>query len=157
VRVVQRPAGDAPSEHPRAQSPLMPDCERLNLAGVRVLIVDDQSDARALIQRILGECECATAIASSASEAIGQLTENEFDIVISDVGMPGEDGHAFIRNWRKIESETGRKRVPAIALTAYVRAEDRRRSILAGFQAHLGKPVESGELLAQVASLAGRV
>jgi light-regulated signal transduction histidine kinase (bacteriophytochrome) len=135
----------------------LPDTHRLPLAGVRVLVVDDEPDSRKLIAQILEECDSQVKTASSKDEAIELLRKETFDVLISDIGMPAADGYSLIREWRAIESQLGRKRLPALALTAYVRAEDRRRSILAGFQAHMGKPVESGELLAQVASLAGRV
>ena len=85
------------------------------------------------------------------------LKTSTFDVLVSDIGMPNEDGFALSRNLRQFEDSQSRPRLPALALTAYARTEDRRRAILAGFQAHLAKPVESGELLAIVASLAKRV
>ena len=89
--------------------------------------------------------------------AIAAFTGQKFDVIISDIGMPGGNGYDLIRRLRELESTGGQIKTPAIALTAYARAEDRRKVILAGYQSHVAKPVESGELLALVASLAGRV
>jgi CheY-like chemotaxis protein len=145
-----------PRIHPRGGG-RPPDCEALNLKGVRVLVVDDELDSRVLIERLLGECECAVSSAATVQEALELLMRRAFDVIISDIGMPGDDGYTLIRTWRALEEREQRPRIPAIALTAYARTEDRRRAILAGFQVHIAKPVESGELLAMVASLAGRV
>jgi light-regulated signal transduction histidine kinase (bacteriophytochrome)/CheY-like chemotaxis protein len=145
-----------PHLHPKAQA--MPlDCEMLNLKGVRVLVVDDEPDARHLVKRVLEECECLVSAVGSGEEALQLSRTSGIDVLISDIGMPNEDGYAFIRRWREQEATSGLPKTPAVALTAYARAEDRRRAILAGYQAHIAKPVETGELLAVVASLAGRV
>jgi light-regulated signal transduction histidine kinase (bacteriophytochrome)/ActR/RegA family two-component response regulator len=149
----------------------VPDCERLSLGGLRVLVVDDEPDARALVARVLEECGCGVTTAASAGEAFdaargaggtnggggGGNGGGGFDVLVSDVGMPGEDGYAFVKRLRAWEAEAGRPRLPAVALTAYARAEDRRRAMLAGYQVHVAKPVDATELLAVVASLAGRV
>jgi chemotaxis family two-component system sensor kinase Cph1 len=153
LRVVKQPTDQRDS----AASPIPDDLERPMLAGVRVLIVDDEADARELIRRILEELDCQVETAASAEEALQLLREKTFDIILSDIGMPGMDGYAFLKSWRKTETELGRAKTPAVAFTAYVRAEDRQRSLLAGYQSHLSKPVESGELWTLVASLAGRV
>jgi CheY-like chemotaxis protein len=155
MRVVHRPEGETHT-HPRAQSRPV-DCEALNLKGVHVLVIDDEPDARQLVARILEECECVVQCAVSIEDALNALDREPFDLLISDIGMPGGDGFELIRRWRELEAKLGRHKTPAVALTAYARAEDRRRVILAGFQAHIAKPVESGELLALVASLSGRV
>jgi hypothetical protein len=146
----------APHLHPNAQATPL-DCETLNLKGVRVLVVDDEPDARLLVKRLLEECECVVSAVGSGEEALQLSGTSGFDVLVSDIGMPNEDGYAFIRRWREQEAKAGRPKTPAVALTAYARAEDRRRAILAGYQAHIAKPVETGELLAVVASLAGRV
>ncbi len=91
----------------------------------------------------------------SAAEALDAIKRESFDIIISDIGMPEEDGFSLIRKVRNLPDEQGAD-VPAIALTAYARAEDRVRSLRSGFQMHVAKPVESAELLAAVANLAGR-
>jgi PAS domain S-box-containing protein len=144
----------APDNHepqPRASrlSPVS-DC-RDKLSGLNVLIVDDEPDARALVSRFLVECSATTALAASAAEAHMLLSDFAADVIVSDIGMPEQDGYDFIRARRKRGDKT-----PAVALTAFARAEDRMRSIQAGFQSHLPKPVEPAELIAVVASLAGR-
>ena len=130
--------------------------DRLNLAGVRVLVVDDEADARTLLQRLLEDRGATVQNAASVAEAIALIPEQRPDVLISDIGMPEEDGYALIRQVRALPPERGGG-TPAIALTAYARSEDRLKVILAGFQIHTAKPVEAAELLALVASLAGRV
>ncbi len=144
-------AGISPNRH------LPQDCKSLHLDGVRVLVVDDEADARDLIERFLTECDCVVTKSGSVREALEQLKGTTFDVIVSDLGMPGEDGYVLIRKLRELEAAASHGKLPAIALTAYARGEDRRRVMLAGFQAHISKPVESGELLALIASLAGRV
>lgn len=126
-----------------------------DLAGVSVLVVDDEPDARNLAKRLLEECRADVSTAGSAAEAFDLLCRVRPDVVVSDVGMPGEDGYTFIRRVRALPPESG-GRTPAAALTAFARSEDRRRALIAGFQSHVTKPVEPMELVAVVASLAGR-
>jgi CheY-like chemotaxis protein/two-component sensor histidine kinase len=125
---------------------------RPNLEGVRVLIVDDEPDARTMMHRLLLSSKALPEEAAGASEALDAIAAFHPDVIISDIGMPGMDGYTFIREARR--RGTG---VPAIALTAFARSEDRIRSIQAGYQAHLSKPVEPTELLTLVASLCGRI
>ena len=122
------------------------------LRGVSVLIVDDEPDGRALIARILeGRGAVATCI-SSASEALDALARERFDILLSDIGIPDMDGYELIRRARALDvSRKGP--LPAIAITAYARPEDRQRSLLAGFHMHLSKPIEARELIASIAGL----
>ena len=127
----------------------------VKLGGLRVLVVDDEPDARALVKRLLENCEAVVTTAASASEALEALRRAKPDVVISDIGMPGEDGYALIRMVRALPSDEGGD-VPAVALTAYARSDDRTRALLAGFQSHVAKPVEPTELVATVASLARR-
>ena len=127
------------------------DREAMNLGGVKVLIVDDEPDARELVQRFLSECGANPALAASAVEAQQVLASFAPDVIISDIGMPEQDGYEFMRAVRDRGDQT-----PAIALTAFARSEDRIRSIQSGYQMHLPKPVEPAELVAIVASLAGR-
>jgi CheY-like chemotaxis protein len=122
------------------------------LTGVKVLIVDDEADARELVKRFLEECGAIPALAASGAEARGMLSTFRPDVIISDIGMPEQDGYDFIREIRSLGYKT-----PAIALTAFARAADRIRSVQAGYQSHLFKPVEPAELVAMVASLAGRM
>jgi signal transduction histidine kinase len=125
------------------------------LNGLQILIVEDEPDARDLVQRILEERGACVTVAGCAAEALASFIKRKPDVIISDIGMPGQDGYEFIRKLRAIE-EIGGKRTPAAALTALARSEDRRRALLSGFQTHIAKPVDPLELLAVVASLAGR-
>ena len=129
--------------------------ERPDLTGVRVVVVDDEPDARLLVALLLENCGAAVSTASSAEEALALVQSAHPAVLVSDIGMPGEDGHALIRRVRALPGERGGA-TPAVALTAYARAEDRVRAVQAGFQRHLAKPVEAAELLATVASLAGK-
>jgi signal transduction histidine kinase len=149
IRVTNAADGEMPQPRASKSVPVF-DC-RDKLSGLNVLIVDDEPDARALVKRLLVECGATAALAASAQEAHTLLSGFEADVIVSDIGMPEEDGYKFIRTRRSQGDKT-----PAVALTAFARAEDRIRSIQAGFQAHLPKPVEPAELIAVVASLAGR-
>jgi signal transduction histidine kinase/ActR/RegA family two-component response regulator len=122
------------------------------LAGLRVLVVDDEPDTRSLLAFVLGQCEAHVTAAGSAAEAFAALTAARFDVLLSDVGMPGEDGLSLIRRVREL-SPGSNGRIPAVALTAYARGEDRARALRAGFSAHLAKPVEPSELALVVAAL----
>jgi CheY-like chemotaxis protein len=95
------------------------------------------------------------ALAADGREALDILGHQQFDVIVSDIGMPGIDGYELIRRIRELPPEQGGK-TPAIALTAFARSEDRRRTMLSGFQIHISKPVEPPELIATVANLAGR-
>ncbi|MEA5622904.1 PAS domain S-box protein [Nostoc sp. UHCC 0251] len=125
------------------------------LDGLRVLIVDDEADARHLLTMILGQYGAQVMAASSASDALLALQEYRPHILVSDIGMPQEDGYTLIRQVRALPTEQG-GRIPAVALTAYARAEDRTQALLAGFQLHVPKPVNPAELAAVVANLTGR-
>ena len=127
---------------------------RANLAGVRVLVVDDEPDARDLVERLLTECAAIVTTAASASEALQQVTREKPDVLVSDIGMPEEDGYTLMRWIRKLDGDRGD--IPAIAFTAYARAEDRTKAMQAGYQLHLAKPVEPAKLIAMVAKLAKR-
>ncbi|HEX3775145.1 MAG TPA: PAS domain S-box protein [Polyangiaceae bacterium] len=123
-----------------------------HLRGLRVLVIDDEMDTRNLVGAILEECGCRVALAASVSEAMDALTEELPDLVISDVGMPGEDGYDFIRKLRALPRDRGGD-LPAAALTAYASAEDRGRLLNAGYSIHVAKPVDPAELLAVVGTL----
>ena len=127
----------------------------LDLNGVKVLVVDDEPDARALVSRFLKECKAVVQTAGSAEEALAMMQKEIPDVLVSDIGMPDQDGYALIQRVRALGAEHG-GHVPALALTAYARAEDRMKAVLAGFQMHVAKPVEGAELLTMIASLAGR-
>jgi CheY-like chemotaxis protein len=126
-----------------------------SLQGLRVLVVDDEPDTRELIHEVLKECGAEVITSPSAAEALVALQEHKPDILISDLGMPDEDGYSLITKIRALPSERGGD-IPAAALTAYARSEDRMRVLRSGFQFHLPKPVDSAELVTVVASLAGR-
>lgn len=125
------------------------------LSGLRILVVDDAPDMRDLFATVL---ECYGAMVEtvgSADEAINSLERNRLDVLVSDIGMPGEDGYALMRRVRALSPKSGGQ-IPALALTAYARAEDRMRALAAGYQMHVAKPVAPAELAVAVASLAGR-
>jgi signal transduction histidine kinase/ActR/RegA family two-component response regulator len=124
------------------------------LDGIRILIVDDEADARDLLSALLKQCKAAVVAAPSAAQAREILETSHIDVIISDIEMPDEDGYSFIR-WVRSNART--REIPAAALTAYARSEDRMRAILEGFQIHIPKPVEPGELIAVVATLTGRL
>ena len=137
--------------HPTAEPVTAAVDSDVQLAGVRVLIVDDEPDARALLRRLFEERGATVSTASSSTDALSILQAQRPDVLISDIGMPDEDGYTLIRRVRSLPPEEG-GRTPAIALTAYARAEDRMKAVVAGFQHHLSKPIEPAELLVMVAS-----
>jgi len=130
--------------------------EPLSLQGLRILIVDDETDALDLISMELAQHGAMVTGVTSAEAALQSLSQNKFDVLISDIGMPQMDGYALMRQIRKQEGVT-QEPLPAVALTAYARVQDRMRAILAGYSTHVAKPVEANELVTVVASLAGRL
>ncbi|HSD47339.1 MAG TPA: ATP-binding protein [Pyrinomonadaceae bacterium] len=126
-----------------------------SLEGLKVLVVDDEADTRELISEVLKEVGSEVIACRSVAEALVALEQHKPDILISDLGMPDEDGYSLISKIRALPAERG-GHIPAAALTAYARAEDRMRVLRSGFQFHLPKPVDSAELVTVVASLAGR-
>lgn len=128
----------------------------LSLMGVQVLLVDDDVDTREFLTAALEEWQAKVTAVASPAEALKMLTELKPDVLVSDIGMPGEDGYSLIRKVRALGTEEGGG-IPAVALTAYARPEDRERALLAGFQTHLPKPVEPADLAAAVAKLTGRM
>jgi len=132
-----------------------PDFSNINLTGIKVLVVDDEGDARDLVQRVLSDCNAEVLTAGSATDAL-LLVENERpNVLVSDIGMPDVDGYELLKRVRTLEQSRG-GRIPAIALTAFARSEDRTRALRAGFLVHVSKPVEPSELVATVASVTGR-
>jgi PAS domain S-box-containing protein len=123
------------------------------LSGVHVLVLDDEADARELVEALLTNCKMRVTTASTVEEALRLVQEVRPTIVVSDIGMPIEDGYALIRRLRALPVNLGGK-TPAVALTAYARTEDRTRALVAGFNMHVPKPVEPTELLAVLANLA---
>jgi PAS domain S-box-containing protein len=125
------------------------------LTGLHVLVVDDERDARELVQTVLQRANAVVRLASSAAEALEIVRLHKPDVIVSDIGMAEEDGYVFISRLRALTREEG-GRTPAIALTAYARPDDRRRALMAGFQNHAAKPIEPQELMIVIANLAGR-
>jgi PAS domain S-box-containing protein len=122
------------------------------LAGIRVLVVDDEPDTREVLSMVLGECGVEVRGAGTAAEALAVLEGWQPDVLVSDIGMPGEDGYELIQKIRALPQERG-GRIPAVALTAYARLEDRMQALSAGFQMHVAKPVEPAELVMVIHSL----
>ncbi|MEH1833697.1 MAG: PAS domain S-box protein [Nostoc sp.] len=127
----------------------------LSLLGVRVLVVDDQIDTREFITTVLEQCQAEVKAVASVPEALQVITQWKPDVLVSDIGIPQEDGYSLIRKVRSQPPELGGN-IPAAALTADARAEDRMRAIQEGYQLHLPKPIEAAELVTVVASLVGR-
>jgi PAS domain S-box-containing protein len=130
--------------------------EAFSLAGLRVLVVDDEADARGLAEAVLGQAGAQVVLAGSVREALALLSRGRFDVMLADIGMPNEDGYELIDRVRRLPESAG-GRVPAAALTAYGSRNDEARALASGFQLHLVKPVAPGELRAAVAVLAGRL
>ena len=127
-----------------------------DLRGIKVLVVDDQEEARELIRRLLEDCGATVVTAGSAAEALALVERERPDLLVSDIGMPEADGFELLRRVRALGAERG-GRMPAIALTAFARSEDRTRALRAGFLVHVAKPVDPAELVATVATVTGRV
>jgi PAS domain S-box-containing protein len=140
--------------HPKASEQSMGfDCPP-QLKGLRVLCVDDEKDSRELLTVVLQQCMAEVMTVSSAKEALAAIEKFDPHVLVSDIGMPEEDGFDLIRKVRARENAGNLKRIPAVALTAYARVEDRLRALTSGFQMHVPKPVEPAEIAAVVASVA---
>ena len=124
------------------------------LCGVRVLVVDDDDDSREMLEQLLVGAGASLRTASSAQTALQALDEEVPDILVSDIGMPGEDGLSLIKRIR-LRTPTDGGEVPAVALTAYARGEDRTVALRAGFNSHVSKPIDPGEIIAVIASACG--
>lgn len=140
-------AKSAPETILPAGNPSLPD-----LSGIRVLVVDDEADTREMLRIVLEQYGADVTTASSASDTLDVLPAWKPDVLVSDIGMPGQDGYALIKNVRALPPEQGGE-TPAIALTGYVRVEDRMRALAAGYQMFVPKPVEVAELSAIIATL----
>ncbi len=140
------PLDAAGPREPGAVEPAAPDC----LKGVRALVVDDDPDARELVQAMLGQYGAEVESVASADEALEMIARRPPDVLVSDIGLPAADGYALIRQVRAIPQGS---RLPALALTAYASIADHRRALEAGFQRHVSKPVEPGELAGVVAAM----
>jgi CheY-like chemotaxis protein len=155
VAVVHRSPQSAPRLHPSAPTAIALEFKAVDLAGTKVLVVDDELDARELIKRVLTECGAEVLTAGSAVQALEVLERERPHVLLSDIGMPDVDGYELMRRVRALGPSLG-GRVPAIALTAFARSEDRTRALRAGFLQHVSKPVEPSELVATIASVLNR-
>jgi signal transduction histidine kinase len=156
---LELPGCNAPGgadEHPTGSRPALLEAPAggTRLDGLRVLVVDDEEDARSLVHRLLTDQGATVGCAPSAEEALGVLEATRPHVLVSDIGMPNVDGYMMIRRIRRLPPERG-GRTPAIALTAYAREEDGERAFAAGFQAHVPKPVEPWKIISLVANLGG--
>jgi CheY-like chemotaxis protein len=123
------------------------------LNGLRLLIVDDEADTRDLLTALLTQHGAEVRVCASSGEALALVEQWQPDVLIADIGMPDEDGYTLLRKIRALPPERG-GHIPAAALTAFARSEDRVRALAAGFQMHIPKPVEIAELVMVIASLA---
>ena len=131
----------------------MPAAALPRLDRLRVLIVDDEADARDLLIAVLTAQGAEVSAAATVAEAVEQFQTNAPDLIVSDIEMPGEDGFSLIKKLRAF-NQTRERKIPAIALTAHARPSERLKILSAGYQTHLSKPVETAELLAVIASFA---
>jgi CheY-like chemotaxis protein len=118
------------------------------LAGVRVLVIDDEPDLRELMSTILAASRAEVTAVGSAIEALGAMQREDPDVVVSDIGMPGQDGYELMRAIRARELQRGDRRVPAVAVTAYGSSKERQRALDAGFDIHVAKPFDPLDLVA---------
>jgi CheY-like chemotaxis protein len=128
------------------------DIELPSLAGATILVVEDEPDTRLLVKRVLEDRGARVLAAASAADGLSVIASDKVDLLISDIGMPRMDGYQLIEQVRALDGRRAGP-LPAIAVTAYARPEDRQRSLLAGYQTHIAKPLEARELVAAVASL----
>ncbi len=127
-----------------------------NLDGIRLLVVEDEPDTRHAIARWLQDNGADVTDVGSVNEALERLASETFDVLISDIGMPGMDGYDLIRELRARESASGR-RLPAVAVTAFAREEDRQRVLREGYSEHIPKPVNTARLMGVLVDLAGKL
>ena len=154
LMIVHKSAVEARREHPRTES-APPLAALADLAGVRVMAVDDEEDALGLLRVVLEAAGAEVITSSSAEAALGQIADANPHVLVVDLGMPAVDGFQFISRLRGSDNAATRN-IPAAALTAFARSEDRTRALRAGFEMHLAKPVDPGELVASVATLVRR-
>ncbi len=143
------------SERLRAVSAAPPASAAPTLIGVEVLVVDDECDARELLSAVLSKCGAVVTVARSAHEALEIVRKRMPDVLVSDIGMPGEDGYSLMKKVTAHASRHGQARPASVAVTAFASAEDRERALRAGFHAHLAKPVDPTGLVVTIAGLVG--
>ena len=137
---------------PRSDKVTLPDMGLRDLGGLKVLLVDDEADARELVSRILRDCNCAVQTAANATEALALARSAHYDLLLSDIGMPDVDGFELLSRIRALGPARGGS-VPAVALTAFARPQDRLRALESGFLDHVPKPIEPSELIATIARI----
>jgi CheY-like chemotaxis protein len=128
--------------------------DSVSLEGARILMVDDDADTREMMKTMLEQFGADVVTAASAGEALSKFQPGRYDAMLADIGMPEMDGYELIARVRALGPEKGGD-VPAIAVTAYAGKEDRLRALTSGFQYHMSKPVEPGELVGAIATLIG--
>jgi signal transduction histidine kinase/CheY-like chemotaxis protein len=146
------PAGSSPARASRPIAPRPAPGRTASLDGLSVLVVDDDGESRAVVAAHLENHRATVLTAGSAAEALAVLSRERVDVLLADVAMPGEDGYTLLRKVRSLDQAAART-VPAAALTAFARDEDRRNALAAGFQMHLPKPIDASSLVAAVATL----
>jgi len=151
ISVVRTLNGDENRQHPTTAREIEFSVDP-DLSGVHTLVVDDDVDALHLVKHVLENCGAQATNCSSGTECLEILRRSKPGVLIVDIGMPAMDGYSLIQQIRALPADEGGE-IPAIALTAFARSEDRRRAMLAGFDMHVAKPVEPGELVAVVARL----
>ena len=132
-----------------------PSTDIRSLEGLRVLLVDDEPEAREIISTVIARTGAEVKACTSANEALAKLAEWKPDVILSDIAMPDEDGYSFIGKVRSLPRDKGGE-TPAAALTAYARDIDRRQALAAGYQMHIAKPIGASQLVTMIARLAGR-
>ena len=153
LMALRRDVGPEERAHPQSWNEISIECPP-EIDGLRILAVDDQPDTVEMLEAIFAQCGAEVRSATSMAEALGVLDIWIPNVIVADIGMPDGDGYDFIRHIRSLPAEKGGK-TPAVALTAFARVEDRVKVLSAGYQMHVPKPIEPGELLTIVASLAG--
>ena len=147
-------ASEAERRYPTPGSPLGEPATFPSLRDLRVLVVDDEPDSNEVVSTVLGTAGAEVRAAASAAAALEHLKEWTPDVIVSDIGMPNEDGYLFAAKLHALPA--GTSHIPSVALTAYASTDDRVRIFAAGFKAHVVKPIDPVELVAVVASVAGR-
>jgi signal transduction histidine kinase/ActR/RegA family two-component response regulator len=155
LMIVHRPIEAPDRVHPIAETSVPFDSSPSSLQGLKILAVDDETDSREMLTEVLQVCGASVTAVGSAHEALEALKRLKPDILLSDIGMPDEDGYSLIRQIRALDATQGGQTI-AIALTAYARTEDRIRALETGFQMHIAKPIEPAELVAVIKSFSGR-
>jgi len=146
-------APQAPAKSVRSAPPYAGDVQLEQLTGIRILVVEDDTDSRTVLAVLLQRLGALVEAVASAREAVERIQEHRPDVLVSDIGMPDEDGYSLIRRVRQIDRE---RKLPAIALTAYARQQDEEMALASGYDKHLAKPVTPGDLVTAIRAITGR-